>query len=443
MNDTLGSLLLGSIASDNLVVFCGAGLSMAPPSSVPSARDVAIDVYEKYRQAIGPILPATIRENLEELCKFAWARGELHKLLVEKLVQWRPFFGNPNGGHFAIADFLGASALRLAITTNFDTLVEEAARALGEDDFRCALDSIRAGVERQHKPYVKIHGCGRVDRDNTLWCKEQLVSGSIMEQRVESCKVWMRSNLPGKDLIFIGFWSDWDYLNQIFEACYVTLEPRLVVLVAPEPAARLQAKAPLLWGWANSGKFQFFHAEESGADFLEDLRRRFSLQFLENMIENAKPTYTALTGNSYTRSPNIDPTLTVEELYSLRRNASGVPETEVTRDKRPLSSMNALGSVQMRLFEAGALLSGSRFVLRSQRIRVIEGAGQALSLVKKRFQSETPPLSSDDIVVCVNAKDDGGVPAHIVRSGGPSTIVRPADRANWMNDERAIHDLAI
>ena len=133
MNEDLASLLLGSIAADNLVLFCGAGLSMAPPSAVPSARQLSIDCFSKYERAIGAALPGDIRENLEAQCKFAFNRGELEKLFLEKLVMWRPFVRNPNKGHKTVADFLATRALRFSVTTNFDTLVEQAAENLGED----------------------------------------------------------------------------------------------------------------------------------------------------------------------------------------------------------------------------------------------------------------------------------------------------------------------
>src|SRR5436190_9820610 len=106
MDGELASRLLGSIAADNLVIFCGAGLSMAPPSSLPSARQVAMDCFPKYEQAIGARLPPNAREDLEAQCQFAFGRGELQKLFLAKLVTWRPFFRNQNKGHAAVADVL-------------------------------------------------------------------------------------------------------------------------------------------------------------------------------------------------------------------------------------------------------------------------------------------------------------------------------------------------
>lgn len=205
MDVDLASRLLGSITAENLVIFCGAGLSMAPPSSLPSARALASDCYPKYERAIGGTLPADARDDLDAQCRFAFGRGELQKLFISKLVNWRPFYRNPNKGHVALGDVLAIKAIRCVITTNFDTLVEEAAEDLGEDVLLGALDGAEAGVGRLHQPYIKIHGCARRDRDNTLWCREQVVPGSPLQTRIDSCKTWLRGNLNGRDLLLVGF----------------------------------------------------------------------------------------------------------------------------------------------------------------------------------------------------------------------------------------------
>jgi hypothetical protein len=442
MDNDLASRLLGSIAADNLVIFCGAGLSMAPPSSLPSARQVAMDCFPKYEQAIGTSLPPATREDLEAQSKFAFDRGELQKLFLAKFVAWRPFFRNPNKGHAAVADVLATGAIRSAITTNFDFLIEQAAENLGEDVFVGALDGIEAAAIRPHQPYVKIHGCARRDKNNTLWCREQITPGSPLQLRIESCKTWLRANLLGKDLMLVGFWSDWDYLINIFEDCIGGIEPGLVIVVDPQTTANLEAKAPALWAWATNGAHEFRHARESGADFLEELRRRISFQFLEGVINGAKAAYEALTGKTYARKSTFDTSLSTDEVYSLRRDIEGKPPSRIARAKSPTPAMQLIGTIQMRLVESGATFEGARFVLNSKRIRVLQGAGEVLSLIKKKFEIEESPLEAD-VVICVGASDDGGAPASIVRGSSSSSIIKPATACVWMSHEQAVAGLAI
>jgi hypothetical protein len=442
MDDDLASRLLGSIAADNLVIFCGAGLSMAPPSSLPSARQLAMDCFPKYEQAIRSPLPPAIREDLEAQCKFALERGELQKLFLEKLVIWRPFVRNPNKGHATIADFLSTGAVCSAVTTNFDFLVEQAAENLGEDMFQSALNAAEAAPSRPHKPYLKIHGCARRDRNNTLWCKQQIVATSTLHSRIESCKTWLQANLVAKDLMLVGFWSDWSYLIDIFQDCIGGVEPRLVIVVDPQSPANLQTKAPALWAWATNADHEFRHAQESGADFLDELRRRISFQFLEGVINNAKASYQAITNNVYARESTFDVNLSTDELYSFRRDIEGIPPTRIARAKAPASGMQLIGTVVMRLVEAGATFEGAEFMLNLKRIRVLQGAGEVLSLIKKKFEAEQSPLAAD-VVICVGAREDGEAPASIVRGLSASTIIKPATASNWVTDEQAVLDLAI
>jgi hypothetical protein len=443
MDADLASRLLGAIAADNLVIFCGAGLSMAPPSSIPSARQLAMNCFPKYGLSIGAdALPPETREDLEAQCRFAWSRGELQKLFLDRLVDWRPFIRNPNKGHKTVADLLAVRALRSAATTNFDFLVELAAQDLGEPIFRSALDGVEAATVRPHQTYLKIHGCAVREPNNTLWCKEQITPGSPLQNRIESSKAWLKANLIAKDLVLVGFWSDWDYLINILEECINGLEPRLVVVVDPQSAPLLESKAPRLWAWANDRRYQFHHAQESGADFLDELRRRFSIQFLERMIHNAKDAYRAVAGKAYVRPRTFDLTLSADELYALRRDVEGLPSSQIARQKNPTPQMRQIGCIHMRLVEAGATFEGARFVLNSRRIRVLQGAGDVLSLIKNQFEEEETPLGAD-VIICVGARDDGDAPSSIVRGSSSASIIKPVVKCVWMTDDKAVDKLGL
>jgi hypothetical protein len=103
---TLAQQLLASIESDRLAIFVGAGLSMSPPSAVPSAAKVARDTSEKFRQVTLTNTPIGTDSNLETLTEFFLSNNNLVSLFINRLVDWEPFRRAYNKGHKAVADFL-------------------------------------------------------------------------------------------------------------------------------------------------------------------------------------------------------------------------------------------------------------------------------------------------------------------------------------------------
>lgn len=52
--------------------------------------------------------------------------------------------------------------------------------------------------------------------------------------------------LPGKDLLVIGLWTDWGYLNDVFPDALNVAAFASVTVVDPAASAALQANAPNL-----------------------------------------------------------------------------------------------------------------------------------------------------------------------------------------------------
>jgi hypothetical protein len=78
----------------------------------------------------------------------------------------------------------------------------------------------------------------------TLFGPGQLTVGaaSTLAQRIQRSTTWLHANLVGRDLIFLGFWSDWAYLNKILVNAIGMESLPLVVLVNPDTAANLEPK---------------------------------------------------------------------------------------------------------------------------------------------------------------------------------------------------------
>lgn len=161
--------LLASMNAGRLLVVCGAGLSMAPPSSLPSAREVAERCFDKYRLESDPTCNLVLRNNLEVLAEHFASLSTLQSVFIEHLVPWPAFVRPSNTGHAAIADFLITRAAVAGISSNCDTLIERRAWDYGAD-FRGSLDGDEAIADSvRQAPLLKFHGCSHRDRLATVW----------------------------------------------------------------------------------------------------------------------------------------------------------------------------------------------------------------------------------------------------------------------------------
>lgn len=444
MDSELLNRLIVSFQQRRLVLFCGAGLSMAAPSGVPAAAALTQQVMDEYRRRALPALSPTTTSNLETLADHLFAGG-LQSLFVRDLVAWRPFRRNPNIGHRAVGDFLTSGAVPFVATTNFDELVELSAMELGEDSFKASLTSDEANVNHGHQPLLKIHGCVR-DVDHTLWCRRQLdgappvsPANITVRARLASAQQWLRANLPEKDLVFLGFWSDWSYLNSVLSESVHSVHAPFVVLVDPQSDAVLSAKAPELWTWAN-GSGEFIHVPEKGEDFLTELRTGFSKNLLERVLQSATAGFQLVKSGVPVPPVSFDG-IAVDDLYAVRRDVGGVSSLRIAKYFNPDPSMDAVGRAHLLLRHAGATMSGPRFISSDlKRIRVVNGKTKLISQIRQEF-SEEPPLPAtlgDDIVICAGASEDGGVPSHIVRGSTTATVVRSGTSARWISLETAI-----
>jgi hypothetical protein len=118
----------------------------------------------------------------------------------------------------------------------------------------------------------------------------------------------------------------------------------------------------------------------------------------------------------------------------MRRDFSGTLNDDAVRTRIPTEQMELVGVCHLQLIARGAVREGSRYILNGNRIRVVSGAGRLLSSVREKYTAETPCRVSDNIVVCVGARDDGSAAANIVRPEPEGNIVRPLLFARWITD---------
>jgi hypothetical protein len=429
-DDPTRTRLLGSIEANRLVLLCGAGLSIPEPSRLMSAVQVSRTCYDKYV----PIstLPPAMRDDIDQLAAHFYSTGEFESVFIGKLVPWNDLTGESNPGHAAVGDFLISRAAVAALSANFDLLIEQWAQRR-KVAMRGALDGHAAENSGTHEsPLVKFHGCLHIDREKTLWTTGQLVDPTITH-RVSTCSDWMRLVLPGKDLVVVGFWTDWGYLNSVLASALNTGGFHSVTVVDPADGATLQAKAPTLWAHLTAGTTLFQHIQASGSDALAELQVAFSRVWLKKFYALAKPLLET-EGKAY--SP-IDPDLPIEHLYDLRRDAEGTPYDRAARTKEPPAHAASAAFLQSLLLQAHAVRHGAWYEFHGKRIRVIQGAGEGINTVRERYK-EPPAATQPDVVVCAGALDIS-VPGHLISLGAGASVVRPArgGGAPWLTFAQA------
>ena len=422
-----------------LVVVCGAGLSMASPSNLPSARRVAEMCFDKYALAADPHCDPALRQNLESLAEHFAALTTLKTMFIEHLVPWLAFVRPPNPGHAAIADFLITRAAVAGLSSNYDTLIERRAWDYGAD-FQGSLDGDEATVHANTQgPLLKFHGCAHRDRLSTVWAPSQLADQTIAA-RIAKSEVWLAANLRQKDLLVIGFWSDWDYLNQVIGSALLDVAPLSVTVIDLSGSDQLEQKAPDLWALAHGANVRFTHVQESGAEVLDELRRTFSTNYLRRILAAGRAAFEEATGVACDPAWLDVAEFDSETLYGWRRDAEGVPSGTPASMKHP-GEWVVLGYFHLLLRQAGAEQSAEGYRMNGRIIRVVNGASAVLSKVRARF-IEAPAAVTADVVVAVGATDLG-LPGNVIRPGRVGDVVRPAAGGAWFDIQGARAELAI
>lgn len=432
LSASLTTRLLGAIETDSLVFLCGAGLSVPSPSDLPSAVSVSRQCYDAWQptEALDPAL----RDDVDRLAGHFYARGDFERVFI-RLVPWNDLAGLPNKGHAAVADLLISRAAHAALSANFDLMIESWA-----NDRKIAMRGALTGQDAvafaaDTNPLIKFHGCLHRDREHTLWTQGQLSEATI-QRRVTSCSSWMDLNLPGKHLVVVGFWTDWGYLNDVLGGAFAIDTASSVTVIDPSPTADLQAKAPRLWKKLNDLSAVFEHVQASGADALDELRTAFSRSW-------ARKFYALGAAGGAISPPAAPDALSGEELYDLRRDAEGVPYNRAAKRKAPDPGAAQAAFVHRMLLSAGAKQQGAWLKHGGKLIRVVNGAGEVLSVVQGRYKEPTT-VAQSEIVVCAGAFDPG-VPGKIISPGLGASMMRPAPGggARWLTLETAKTELGL
>lgn len=177
---------LDALFADRLALLCGAGLSMAAPSSLPSATELARKAKQKYDATYG-VNRAPLPDSINDQAEFFFQRGELASVYLRTYVDRDAFAAEPNRGHIAAADLLLTGAITTAVSTNVDCLIEVAGTKLfGQVGVGVSREQV-AGLPGQVAPLLKIHGCWS-DPPGTIWATGQVAADPIKTQIEDSAQ---------------------------------------------------------------------------------------------------------------------------------------------------------------------------------------------------------------------------------------------------------------
>lgn len=424
--------LLASLHTGRLVIFLGAGLSMAPVSNLPGARAVAEHCYDRYREITGDDPGIALRSDLDALAEFFFAINERRELFLRKLVPWDMFNRQPNVGHEAIADLLLTKAIFAAVSTNYDRLIERSADDM-HGEIQVSLDGMEAGEQDSHSPLLKIHGCRNRDSKNTVWARSQILVDPV-RTRLERSAAWL-NNLAGKDLIFVGFWTDWRYLNSSLETVLGAGQPTSVTVIDLLTDAQLEAKAPALWAVAHRPGIEFYRVIQDGAQALAELRLAFSKGIVRSTMMTGLAAFQARMGKPYNLDEVEFPGLDIQQLYELRKDLEGSSPSEFSKSSSRIDNASIAALMHMLLREKGAVLDRSGYNLGAASIRVVNGAGKALESMREKF--DEAPLAIDRNTVVAAGATRLNLPASVVPGATSGSLVRPSHPSRWLDYQEA------
>lgn len=426
---------LDSLLADRLALLIGAGLSMAPPSSLPSAATIAAVAKQKYDARYGATRPP-LAAGIEEQAEFFFQRGQL-EIYFRSYVDQDLFAGPPNPGHLAVADFLIVRAIQTAVTTNVDALIETAGNLL-RGQVEVGIDGLGlAALPPDAAPLLKIHGCRVCDCANMVWAPGQITAPPVAN-RIASSSAWLRPRLVNRDLLIVGYWTDWDYLNDVLATTLGDIQVSRVIVVDLADPATFEAKAPDLYALGNRAGVSFSHLRESGATFLDELRREFGRAYVRGVLYSGRAEFAQQSGADPQAVWLEPPTMDNDTLWQVRRDLEGRLPGEPAKDRRAPAE-HLLGLTLLQLRAAGATPDGSYWQIGGRRIRVLRAVNKALHTVEAEFQREIAPAIAPDLIIAVGA-EESVLPVSIARAKTKPTIARGGG-ALWLTRPEAVQEL--
>ena len=246
--------------------------------------------------------------------------------------------------------------------------------------------------------------------------------------------------LLDRDLLIVGYSTDWNYLNQVLESAIGTVSPTRVIVVDPCESEEFAEKAPMLYELGQRASDEFCHVRCSGHEFLNRLRVDFSRIFVRSALNAGRSAYCDVVGEApedhWFEPLSDDP----EVLWQTRRDLEGCqpnqPSTMRNAPDEPL-----LGLTVLQLRARGATPMGSFWRINNRTVRIVRAPNRLLHDVEAIYSRESPPAIAPDVVIAVGA-EAVSLPRSVARVSQPDSIVRGSSPM-WLSREAAVEEFAL
>ena len=324
-----------------------------------------------------------------------------------------------------------------AVSTNVDALIENAGDQLFGNVAMGVSAAALATLPPNKSPLLKVHGCWS-EPLGTIWAPHQ-VDTEPVRSKLEECSRWLEMKLQDRDILIVGFWTDWSYLNQVLERVLGRVTPSRVVVVDPCDTNTLRSKAPALYDLGRRARVEFFHVRESGDKFLDGVRASFSRAYIRQVLRAGLFAYEADRQDvdaTWLEPAETDSTI----LWQIRRDLEGCNPNEPGQQLEPPEEP-LLGMTVLQLRARGAVPDGRYWNMDGRIVRVLRTANRPLHEVQAAFARESAPAAAAHVTIAVGAELIG-TPANIVRGLGNGTIAR-GTTGLWYSRIDAIRELGL
>lgn len=272
-----------------------------------------------------------------------------------------------------------------------------------------------------------------------VWARGQLTAVPVADRIARSTQC-LHVHLLNRDLLIVGYWTDWDYLNEVLAATLGAVAPARVIVIDPADSAVFQDKAPTLFALGQRATTAFHHVRASGSDFLDSLRLSFAKSFVRQLLHAGRAEFESMAGQpvqpAWIEPPNLDN----EMLWRVRRDLEGRISNEPAKDRAPPNEP-LLGLTLLQLRAGGAIPDGSYWLINGVRVRVFRAVNKALHRVEAEFEREVAPAVAPDLVIAVGAESQALAP-NVARAGTKPTIAR-GTAGRWRTRPEAIQELGL